>query len=308
MPIERGKKKVKSKLRQIALISIIIPMLVGCQFIKPKVISSEHTVVFEENIKINVNDKNVDTTAFVRSIDSRTVSPTQIEGNKIYVQTATLECPTNVNTSKFGKIKLIYKIGKKTFIAYATVQDFKKPVISLSETEKTITIGDSWDIKDIPYEVTDNYSTKEKIKMSFEGTYDITKAGTYEIRLTATDEAGNWETETYKLTVKEKEKPKEDKQTSTNEGSKKSTNTKSKPSTSNSNTRSNTSNSSYKKSSVTASTKVFHFSDSSNMNQTYMKAIAYAKSQLTAGRANGYYVSPIQGADGIYTGYKVTFY
>lgn len=58
---------------------------------------------------------------------------------------------------------------------------------------------------------------------------------------------------------------------------------------------------------VTASSRVFNFSSSSDMNQTYNQAVQYAQSQINAGHANGYNVVPIQGADGIYTGYRVTF-
>ena len=58
---------------------------------------------------------------------------------------------------------------------------------------------------------------------------------------------------------------------------------------------------------MTASSKVFNFSSSSDMNQTYNQAVQYAQSQINAGHANGYNVVPIQGSDGIYTGYRVTF-
>lgn len=58
---------------------------------------------------------------------------------------------------------------------------------------------------------------------------------------------------------------------------------------------------------VTAASKTFMFSDASNMNQTYQKAMAYAKSQLNSGKAHSYNVEPIQNSEGIYIGYEVTF-
>ncbi|SEI66516.1 hypothetical protein [Sharpea azabuensis] len=51
------------------------------------------------------------------------------------------------------------------------------------------------------------------------------------------------------------------------------------------------------------------YSASSDMNATYRNAIAYAQQEMNACRAKSYNVTPIQvqGPDGIYTGYRVTF-
>jgi len=49
------------------------------------------------------------------------------------------------------------------------------------------------------------------------------------------------------------------------------------------------------------------YSASSDMNATYRNAIAYAQQEMNAGRAKSYNVTPIQGPDEVYTGYRVTF-
>lgn len=58
---------------------------------------------------------------------------------------------------------------------------------------------------------------------------------------------------------------------------------------------------------ATAQPRTFAFSEGSDMNATYQEAMAYARSMLSQGSASGYDITPVQGSDGVYTGYRVTF-
>lgn len=58
---------------------------------------------------------------------------------------------------------------------------------------------------------------------------------------------------------------------------------------------------------ATAQPRTFAFREGSDMNATYQEAMAYARSMLSQGSASGYDIAPVQGSDGVYTGYRVTF-
>ena len=86
------------------------------------------------------------------------------------------------------------------------VIDDIKPTIEVSDI--TINVGDNINLLD-KVKVTDNSKDEIDIKLS---DYNINKAGTYNIDVTATDKGNNTSTKSFKLIVKEKEIPKVEKQ------------------------------------------------------------------------------------------------
>ncbi len=81
-----------------------------------------------------------------------------------------------------------------------TVDDSNYPIIE-GVLDKTITVGDSINLKEniTAYDVIDG-----DVDIKIDGSVDNTKAGVYEIKVSATDKNNNLTSQTFKVTVKEK--------------------------------------------------------------------------------------------------------
>ena len=86
-----------------------------------------------------------------------------------------------------------------------TIKDLTAPTITIKKKTYSITEGDSFKIQDC-YSVSDNLTEKPTIDID-EGGFSNKKAGTYTIKITATDESGNTAEDSFKVEVKEKPKP-----------------------------------------------------------------------------------------------------
>ena len=86
-----------------------------------------------------------------------------------------------------------------------TIKDLTAPTITIKKKTYSITEGDSFKIQDC-YSVSDNLTEKPTIDID-EGEFSNKKAGTYTIKITATDESGNTAEDSFKVEVKEKPKP-----------------------------------------------------------------------------------------------------
>ena len=86
-----------------------------------------------------------------------------------------------------------------------TIKDLTAPTITIKKKTYSITEGDSFKIQDC-YSVFDNLTEKPTVDID-EGGFSNKKAGTYIIKITATDENGNTAEDSFKVEVKEKPKP-----------------------------------------------------------------------------------------------------
>ena len=86
-----------------------------------------------------------------------------------------------------------------------TIKDLTAPTITIKKKTYSITEGDSFKIQDC-YSVSDNLTEKPTVDID-EGGFSNKKAGTYTIKITATDESGNTAEDSFKVEVKEKPKP-----------------------------------------------------------------------------------------------------
>ena len=86
-----------------------------------------------------------------------------------------------------------------------TIKDLTAPTITIKKKTYSITEGDSFKIQDC-YSVFDNLTEKPTVDID-EGGFSNKKAGTYTIKITATDENGNTAEDSFKVEVKEKPKP-----------------------------------------------------------------------------------------------------
>lgn len=84
------------------------------------------------------------------------------------------------------------------------IKDLTAPTIQLKQEEVSLEIGDTFSLSDYLIKVYDNYDPKIKYKTT--GSVDTSLAGTYTIKITAKDTAGNASNKKIVVTVKEKEK------------------------------------------------------------------------------------------------------
>lgn len=101
-----------------------------------------------------------------------------------------LKKDVQIDTSKLGKKKcklvLIIKGEEKNYDFEVIVVDTKAPIISM-ESEVNVLLGNTSKIEDMA-KVSDNSG---KFKTELKGSYDAKKAGSYKLRLIATDNSGN---------------------------------------------------------------------------------------------------------------------
>ncbi len=220
-----------------------------------------------------------------------------------YIKSYSKDCHLTIPKAKLDKmgtyrVKYVLSNDMKKIEKYMIIRvyDDVPPVLSISKTDESIAYGGSFNSESYIQNAVDNEDGDIKNRVKTEGSVDCSKSGTYKIRYYVEDDAGNM-TEKY-LNVSVAEKPQQTVSPSAGQQSASNSSQQSNP------PKTSGSSSSRK---VTASSRVFNFSSSSDMNQTYNQAVQYAQSQINAGHANGYNVVPIQGSDGIYTGYRVTF-
>ena len=180
---------MKKKIIVIILVLVLVLILGVFIFIKSK----ELKVTFKKNVKIEINEKAYNTDYIKKVKNGKVISKKKV-----------------IDTSKLGKKKVNivvrdYFKNKKTYKYSVLIVDTEKPKIECKK-EIVITLGgeDSL-LKDV--KVTDN--SKEEIKASVSGEYDLKKAGSYKLNYVARDKSGNEAKEEFTLTVKDK--PKEEK-------------------------------------------------------------------------------------------------
>lgn len=111
-----------------------------------------------------------------------------------------LKKDVQIDTSKLGKKKcklvLIIKGEEKNYDFEVIVVDTKAPIISM-ESEVNVLLGNTSKIEDMA-KVSDNSG---KFKTQLKGNYDAKKAGSYKLRLIATDNSGNKAEKEIKINV-----------------------------------------------------------------------------------------------------------
>ncbi|ERJ11262.1 immunoglobulin-like domain-containing protein [Haloplasma contractile] len=113
---------------------------------------------------------------------------------------------SDVDLDTVGQYEVIYTVtddaGNITSeTIYIKVIDVIAPTLSGVE-DKTITVGDSFDPKE-GITVTDNFDAISDILVIVSGDYDVDRAGTYDITITAIDSSNNERPVTFTLTVEE---------------------------------------------------------------------------------------------------------
>ena len=189
----KGKKII---IISIIFIALIIGIVTSIIILNNKKEEPKETIILKENLEVEINSE-VNLLSFIS------------EDNKVKI----ISEDETIDTSKLGEqeltIKYIDRNKEEEYTFKIKVVDTEVPTIEY-EKEISITEGTEVDLlKDV--KVSDN--SKEEIKATIEGEYDINKVGTYNLKYIAEDSSKNKKEEEFTLIVNEK--PKETPKTNT---------------------------------------------------------------------------------------------
>lgn len=291
------------KLERLCCVLMMFLTLIGCSSSTPQT----HDVIFQDSIRIDLGDEDVNTAEYVKRIDSYPISGSSIDGNKIHVSNITMVCPSlkKGDLDKLGKQKLIYTIGDEKYTVEANIVDSVKPVIKVKDDSLTFEVGKMKGINNY-YSVSDNYDASKDIKVKVKNIDKLNKnkTGTYKLVIKAWDTSGNTASKKLTVIIKDTKKEQEEKQreaerqqqqsvqqsqaTSTND------NVSSYPATSNS------SSQTQQPSSSTPVTRDYLFSQGYDMSSA---PSACQSALLASGRSGS--CTPLQDSNGIYLGMRL---
>lgn len=294
------------KLERLCCVLMMFLTLIGCSSSTPQT----HDVIFQDSIRIDLGDDDVNTAEYVKRIDSYPISGSSIDGNKIHVSNITMVCPSlkKGDLEKLGKQELIYTIGDEKYTVEANIVDSVKPVINVKDNSLTFEVGEMKGINNY-YSVSDNYDASKDIKVKVKNIDKLNKnkTGTYKLVIKAWDTSGN--TASKKLTViikdtkkeqeeKQKEEERQQQQQQSQQTQAPSTNTNNN--VSNSPATSNSSAQTQQPSSSTPVTRDYLFSQGYDMSS----APSACQSALMASGRSGS-CTPLQDSNGIYLGMRL---
>lgn len=303
------------KLIRLCCVLMMLLTLIGCSSSTPQT----HDVIFQDSIRIDLGDEDVNTAEYVKRIDSYPISSSSIDGHKIHVSNITMVCPSlkKGDLEKLGKQELIYTIGDEKYTVEANIVDSVKPVIKVKDDSLTFEVGEMKGINNY-YSVSDNYDASKDIKVKVKNIDKLNKnkTGTYKLVIKAWDTSGNTASKKLTVIIKDTKKEQEEKQKEEEEEKQReaerqqqqqqSTQQSQAPSTNTNNNVSNspaTSNSSaqtQQPSSSTPVTRDYLFSQGYDMSS----APSACQSALMASGRSGS-CTPLQDSNGIYLGMRL---
>lgn len=199
------------KLIRLCCALMMLLTLIGCSSSTPQT----HDVIFQDSIRIDLGDEDVNTAEYVKRIDSYPISGSSIDGNKIHVSNITMVCPSlkKGNLEKLGKQELIYTIGDEKYTVEANIVDSVKPVIKVKGDRLTFEVGEMKGINNY-YSVSDNYDASKDIKVKVKNIDKLNKnkTGTYKLVIKAWDTSGNTASKKLTVIIKDTKKEQEEKQ------------------------------------------------------------------------------------------------
>ena len=199
------------KLIRLCCVLMMLLTLIGCSSSTPQT----HDVIFQDSIRIDLGDEDVNTAEYVKRIDSYPISGSSIDGNKIHVSNITMVCPSlkKEDLEKLGKQELIYTIGDEKYTVEANIVDSVKPVIKVKDDSLTFEVGEMKGINNY-YSVSDNYDASKDIKVKVKNIDKLNKnkTGTYKLVIKAWDTSGNTASKKLTVIIKDTKKEQEEKQ------------------------------------------------------------------------------------------------
>ena len=280
-------KKNKRKIIIITIIifiALIIGIVTTILLLNNKKEDPKETILLKDNLDVEINSE-VNLLSFIS------------EENKVKIVSE----DETIDTSKLGeqelKIKYLDKEKEEEYIFKIKVVDTKAPTI---EYEKEISTTEGTEV-DLLKDVKVNDNSKEEIKATIEGEYDINKVGTYNLKYVAEDSSKNKVEEEF--TLKVNEKPKE---------TQKSNNTKNNTS----NSKSNNGNSSNNSNNNRAETPTYDPQENPNKFSQWLPLYSVTdennfenNTAVTVWRITytGYFSNIVYGLDGNVESYEIDF-
>lgn len=174
--MKRKKRKVKKNVKIVILFLLLIIIILGVilmiNFLKPN--------IFNDNLKVEVNDD----VSLYDLIKKDEINNVESKDKKI-------------DTSKLGEQTIKIKYKNKDISFKINVVDTTDPVIEGLDTI-TVTKGSK---DEILSNASASDNSKEEIKVSIEGEYDLNKEGEYNLKYVATDSSGNTSEKDFVLKV-----------------------------------------------------------------------------------------------------------
>lgn len=199
------------KIERLCCVLMMFLTLIGCSSSTPQT----HDVIFQDSIRIDLGDEDVNTAEYVKRIDSYPISGSSIDGNKIHVSNITMVCPSlkKGDLEKLGKQELIYTIGDEKYTVEANIVDSVKPVINVKDDSLTFEVGEMKGINNY-YSVSDNYDASKDIKVKVKNIDKLNKnkTGIYKLVIKAWDTSGNTASKKLTVIIKDTKKEQEEKQ------------------------------------------------------------------------------------------------
>ena len=174
--MKRKKRKVKKNVKIVILFLLLIIIILGVimmiNFSKPN--------IFNDNLKVEVNDD----VSLYDLIKKDEIKNVESKDEKI-------------DTSKLGEQTIKIKYKNKDISFKINVVDTTKPIIEALDTI-TVTKGSK---DEILSNASASDNSKEEIKVSIKGEYDLNKEGEYNLKYVATDSSGNTSEKDFVLKV-----------------------------------------------------------------------------------------------------------
>lgn len=191
------------KFKKIYILLFIFPLILsGC---KKKENKEEIIFIENENIEYSSDFK---ISSLVEKVENYDKNNFQISKDDTIITLPNgeiIEVNTTGKEIKLDTIKFTFRYKNKNYIKEITVQDTEAPNIKAEDNYKVELDNKYFDIENI-ISCTDNYTNKNDIEVFFNGNYDISKTGTYDVEIIAYDEKKNKALKNIKIIVEEKEK------------------------------------------------------------------------------------------------------
>ena len=305
------KGEFMKKLERLCCVLMMFLTLIGCSSSTPQT----HDVIFQDSIRIDLGDEDVNTAEYVKRIDSYPISGSSIDGNKIHVSNITMVCPSlkKGDLDKLGKQKLIYTIGDEKYTVEANIVDSVKPVIKVKDDSLTFEVGKMKGINNY-YSVSDNYDASKDIKVKVKNIDKLNKnkTGTYKLVIKAWDTSGNTASKKLTVIIKDTKKEEEEKKKAEEEEKQREAERQQQQSVQQSQATSTNDNVSSYPATSNSSSQTQQPSSSTPVTRDYLFSQGYDMSSapsacqsalLASGRSGS--CTPLQDSNGIYLGMRL---
>ena len=209
---EREEMKNKRNIIKIVCLIVIIVFLAGCQVKEKK---GNITFIKDEKIEYSHDFKISD---LIEKVDGYTRKDFKINEDDSIIELPngkTVAINTTNKKIELDTIKFTFRYVNQNFNKEVLIQDTTAPEIKCEDTYKVLIHNKYFQLEHL-IQVEDNFTNEDDIEIYYNGSYDVDKAGTYDIEVIAYDKKKNKSIRKIKVII---EKEKNDQQVNANSGS-----------------------------------------------------------------------------------------